>query len=139
MFFVLPCLLLCSASLFASTAPSPADYTVDVHVTASRVELVCNAATPSCSSVLFVDAVIDGQKYQLEVNIQSGHAGSDPAGSKRENFSLGKGFLALGDYKAKLRPGDAKDPNVPYYVIKNYEILFADGRLAEFQVIGQTG
>lgn len=88
--------------------------------------------------MLFVDAVIDGQKYKLEGTIQSNHVASDPAGSKRENFSLGKGFLALGDYKAKLLPVNAKDPNVAYYVIKNYELIFPDGRVAEFQVIGQT-
>jgi hypothetical protein len=35
-------------------------------------------------------------------------------------------------------PVNPKDPNVPYYVIKNYEILLPDDLLAEFQVIGQT-
>jgi len=139
-FFLLPCLLLCSASLFASTAPNPAEYTVNIHVTSSRVEQTCTefGSAVGCNPVLALNATVDGKQYQLQGNIQNKSVASDPAGSKHENFLLGRGFLALGDYKAKLMPVNPRDPNVPYYVIKNYEILLADGRLAEFQVIGQT-
>jgi hypothetical protein len=140
LFFFLPCFLLCSPSLFASTAPNPADYMVNIHVTASRVEQICQGfgAGISSDAVLLLNATIDGVKYQLQGNIQNHHEASNPAGLKQVNFLLGKGFLSLGDYKAKLMPADPKNASYPYYVIKNYEILLQDGRLAEFQVIGQT-
>lgn len=136
LFFFLPCLLLCSPSLFASTAPNPADYMVNIHVTASRVET--DQQIGGGVFCYLLNATIDGVKYQLQGNIQNHHEGSNPAGLKQVNFLLGKGFLSLGDYKAKLMPADPKNASYPYYVIKNYEILLPDGRLAEFQVIGQT-
>ncbi len=137
--FLMPCLLLCSKTLLAATPPNPADYTVNIHVTSSRVEQTCTqpGSAVSCAAVLRLNATIDGQKYEMQGGIQSGRVGSNQAGATR-NFSLGRGFLALGDYKARLLPANAKDPDVPYYVIKNYEILLPDGRLAGFQVIGQT-
>lgn len=126
---LLPCFF---TTVFASTPPNPADYTVAVHVSSSRTTWVCLQAgsTPECRSLLVLNATIDGTKFELEGTIENN--------SKEAKFMTYDGFLALGDYKARQLPNKFKDPAVPYFVIRLYELLLPDGRLAQFQVTGQS-
>jgi hypothetical protein len=64
--------LLLATYAWAKAAPNPADYTINVHVTRSRMEFGK------------LNVVIDGKKYLLE-------GGTEPGKT-----------LALGDYKAKV-------------------------------------
>ena len=73
--------LLLSAFSFAANkpAPNPADYNVNVHVSASSIE----------DPVQFLNVVIDGKNYELR-------------GERAVASSKDWAILALGDYKAKL-------------------------------------
>jgi hypothetical protein len=72
--------LLLSAYAWAGSAPNPADYTINVHVTRSRI--------PDGK----VNVVIDGKKYELQ------------AESPSHNM-----LLALGDYKAKVAKDEHRE------------------------------
>lgn len=106
-------LLLFSAFAWAGENPNPADYTVNVHVSASR--MVTEGANFVHRQMLSV--VIDGKKYELE---------SEGA----PNI-----LLALGDYKAKLVKDEHK---VSYDSYQVYEFLFPDQKTRKFIVVGQT-
>ena len=68
-------ILLFSALVWAGGGPKPAEYTVNVHVSSSKMD-------PHDKQVL--EVVIDGKRYEL-----------------RSELPIGR-LLALGDYKAKL-------------------------------------
>jgi hypothetical protein len=68
-------ILLLSAFAWAAGGPNPAEYSINVHVSASSLAAHGNQ---------LLDVVIDGKKYEL-----------------RTTLAVGK-LLALGDYKAKL-------------------------------------
>jgi hypothetical protein len=89
--------------------PKPADYTITIHVSATRI---ASAGT----GVQDLDVIIDAKKYELN---------SDRA--------VGQ-LLALGDYKAKLVEDSHKTTYDSYQV---YEFLFPDGKTRKFQVVGQ--
>ena len=136
---VVPSALFLPARVFAATPPNAADYTVTIHVTSSQVLESCTQPghDVACVSALHLDATIDGQKYQMQGNIRNDPRPAIQFGGGH-SFTDGSGFLALGDYKAKLEQVDARAATAPYFVVKNYEILFPDGRTASFQVVGQT-
>jgi len=102
--------LLLSAFSFGANKPNPADYNVNVHVSASS--MVPNTNGPGYFPSLNVE--IAGVNYQL----------------------LGERFfdlLALGDYKARL----VKDQhNSAYESLQVYEFLFPDGKTMKFDVTG---
>ena len=128
----LPCLLLWASASFASTPANPADYTIAIHVSSSRtisqcVEFVSNSY---CYPLLVLNVTIDNTKLELKGTIENA--------SKQTKFYGGDGYLALGDYKAKLTPNKTKSPDVAYFVMKSYEMILPDGRLAQFQVTGQS-
>lgn len=129
---LLPCFLLCTSASFASKPPNPADYTVNVQVSSSRTVWQCTqrGPTPQCASQLVLNATIDSAKFELEGGIEN-HSGET-------RFESYDGFLALGNYKAMLLPNKLKDPKVSHFVMKSYELLMPDGRLAKFQVTGQS-
>jgi hypothetical protein len=102
-------LLLLSTISWASD-PKPADYTITVHVSASRLAF-------GGSGVQDLDVVIHAKKFELI---------SDRA--------LGQ-LLALGDYKARLVIDDHKTTYDSYQV---YEFLFPDGKTRSFDVVGQS-
>jgi hypothetical protein len=128
----LPCFLLCATASFASTPPNPADYNVNLHVTSSRTVWRCTqrGATPQCASQLVLNATIDGANFELEGGIEN-HSGET-------RFESYDGFLAPGDYKAMPLSNKLKEPKVSHFVMKSYELLMPDGRLAKFQVTGQS-
>jgi hypothetical protein len=106
-------LLLVSAFAWAGTNPNPAEYTINVHVSASRI-VHYDEKLSSYSQMLNV--VIDGKKYELE--------------SRSPNM-----LLAIGDYKAKLVKDEHKGT---YDSLQVYEFLFPDQKTRKFTVVGKT-
>ena len=97
-----------------------ADYTVGVHVTASRIGSDCgevSKGSSSCRATQVLDVLIDGSKYEL-----------------RSETILAKGVVALGDYKAKL-VSDKQKPTHEF--TREYDLMFPDGSTRKFSVIGQ--
>jgi len=101
-------LLLCSAIAFAQSS-NPADYTITVHVTASRISRPINQAGQAGQQI---QVVIGGKKYELQ--------------------GLSDGVLALGDYKAKLKEIHRNS----YDIYKTYEFLMPDGKIRNFNLSG---
>ncbi len=106
-------LLLLSTFASAASNPNPAEYSVNVHVSSSR--MIREGGSMAFTQLLVV--TIDGKKYELE----SGY----PANA----------LLALGDYKAKLVKDEHRGDHDTYRV---YEFLFSDNRTRRFIVVGQT-
>ena len=99
--------LLCSALACASAEPNPADYTINVHVSAARID---------SRGFVRLKVTLDGKKYELQ--------GLD-------DVSL----LVPGDYKAKKVPLKVKDAHT-YDVYGNYEFLFPDGKTRRYNLVG---
>lgn len=98
-----------------------ADYSIKVHVTASRIGTDCGSVTngnSGCKSVQQISAMVDGVKYEME----------------SETF-FPKGIVALGDYEAKL-VDDQQKPTREFS--RSYDLMFPDGSTRKFRVIGQT-
>jgi hypothetical protein len=104
-------LLLFSLFAWAGTNPNPAEYSVNVHVSVSRV-----ASDGVYLGYQRLNVVIDGKKYELESEIRPGT------------------LLALGDYKAKLVDDEHK---AAYDSVQVYEFLFPDKKTRKFAVVGQ--
>ena len=102
--------LMLSAVAWAGSEPSPAEYTVSVHVSSSL--MVLEGESIAFSQRLTV--TIDGKKYELR--------------SARVNA-----LLALGDYKAKLVRDEHRTAYDSYQV---YEFLFPDHKTRKFEVVG---
>jgi hypothetical protein len=107
---VIATVLLASALSWAGTDPNPAEYSVNVHVSSSRMVIAacCNISRQMLS------VVIDGKKYELESGVNA--------------------LLALGDYKAKLVRDDHR---TAYDSFQTYEFLFPDKKTRKFDVVGQ--
>ena len=103
-------LLLISVLAWGGGDPNPAEYTINVHVTSSR--LVTGSAPGFWQKL---DVVIDGKKYELESDVMNV-------------------LLALGDYKAKLVKDEHK---TQYDSLQVYEFLFPDKKTRKFEVVGQ--
>ena len=101
-------LLLFSTLALAKTNPNPVEYTVNVHVSSSRLEAYTNAQ--------MLTVIINGKKYELR--------GYGPT------FSI----LELGDYKAKLVHDEHKTTYDSYQI---YEFLFPDQKTRQFTVATQ--
>jgi len=102
-------LLFLSAHAWAGEIPNPAEYSINVHVSSSSIDL--NVGTQA------LDVVIDGKKYEL-----------------RSVLPMNR-VLALGDYKAKLVQDQHK---TTYDSFQVYEFLFRDKKTRKFEVVGQT-
>lgn len=113
--FVLVSLMLVSTLVFAAKqpAPNPADYTIIVHVAASRMQV----DVVRCSQ-RFLSVVIKGKNYEVWA----------PTKCTDNN-----GILALGDYKARL----VKDQHpTAYQSHQIFEVLLPDNTTMNFNVIG---
>jgi hypothetical protein len=88
--------LLLSPLAWAGGGSHPADYTVNIHVSSSSIDLAGNQV---------LDVVIDSKKYEL-----------------RSQLSIGQ-LLALGNYKANLVKNDHQ---TAYDSSQVYEFLFPD-------------
>jgi hypothetical protein len=103
--------LLFCALAWAGSSPNPAEYSVNIHVSASRM------VPESGARFQRLNVVIDAKKYELV---------SDDVPNM---------LLALGDYKAKLVKDEHK---VTYESYRAYEFLFPDQKTRKFIVVGQT-
>jgi hypothetical protein len=103
-------ILLFSAVAWAAD-PNPAEYTINVHVSASRMVW---EGSPALSQEL--DVIVEGKRYVLfSSNVNA--------------------LLALGDYKAKI----VKDEHrTAYDSFQVYEFLFPDKKTRKFTVVGLT-
>jgi hypothetical protein len=101
----------------AWAAPQAAQYTVDVHVTASHTIHECDSVLGSvaCGKKLHINVIIDGKKFVLDGGI--------------DDY-----LLRLGDYKAKVVQDQAQ--GAAEYK-RQYEFLFADGTKRKFAVISE--
>jgi len=102
-------LVLLFSALAWAADPNPAEYTVNVHVSSSRMVM---QTPPAFSQEL--DVIIDGKRYELlafNPNV----------------------LLALGDYKAKLVKDEHPNAYDSYQV---YEFLFPDKKTRKFTVVG---
>jgi hypothetical protein len=101
-------LLVFSALAWAAGDPNPAEYTVNVHVTSSSIDIE--------RGYQLLNVVIDGKKYELGSELRLGR------------------LLALGDYKAKLVKNEHK---TAYDSVQIYELLFPDKKTRQFLLVGQ--
>ena len=102
--------LLCA---FGWAGPAASDYSVNVHVTTSRMM----RNTPSSVHYQDLMVVIDGKKYELE------------------SLGFPNALLQLGDYRARL----VKDQHWagPYDSYQVYEFLLPDNKKRQFLVVGK--
>ena len=107
-----------SISVYAQS--KSADYTIKIHVSATRIGVDCGVfnGNSSCKTVQQLTAQIDGAKYELQ----------------SETF-FPKGIVALGDYQAKLIKNTVKPT---HEFSREYDLVFPDGSTRKFRVIGQT-
>jgi hypothetical protein len=105
--------LLLSTISAGNPNPDVPGYTVNVHVTTSRMV----TRDPHASFYQELSVVIGAKKYELA---------SDGASNT---------LLALGDYNAKLVKDDHRNAYDSYQV---YEFLFSDNKTRKFIVVGQT-
>jgi hypothetical protein len=105
-------LFLCSTLVWA--VPSATDYSVNVHVSATRMVHYGDSA----AHYQLLSVVIDGQKYELE------------------SVGMPNALLMLGDYKARL----LKDQHWAgtYDSWRVYEVLLPDNKKRQFLVVGQS-
>jgi hypothetical protein len=107
-------LLMLSLPGWAGTATNPADYTVDVHVSTSRMVLEGNSIAHHQN----LTAVIEGKKYELE------------------SIDAPNRLLLLGDYKAKVLRDERTKAKYDSWQV--YEFIFSDNKTRQFLVVGQT-
>jgi len=109
-------------ALAEKTAPNPADYTIAVHIQASRIGLDCGDVTGGSSVCVWeqhLKVTIDGKTYELN----SIHV--------LKNVFV----LHVGDYKAKVLK---EDTSKSYEYQRSYELLYPDGQTEDFQVMGES-
>jgi len=120
--FLIALLLIAPALAVADKpTPNPADYTVAMHVQASRITLDCGEVTGGSSVCIWehhLNVTIDGKRYELN------------------SIHPLKTVLVLhvGDYKAKVVK---EDTSKSYGFQRSYELLYPDGQTEDFQVIGE--
>ena len=104
--------LLCSA--LSWTAAAPSDYSINVHVSTTR--MVRDSRSSARYQSLIV--TIDGKKYELE------------------SLDFPNALLMLGDYKARL----VKDQHWSgtYDSHQVYELSLPDNKKRQFLVVGQS-
>jgi hypothetical protein len=108
LFFLLP------VAVFAQSKPD--DYSITVHVTASRIVEELWLKDNLCFAQQ-LNATINGKKYELKYSKQYGAVS----------------LLRVGDYRAKL----IEENNTNSYELNQvYEFKFADGKARKFEVVG---
>lgn len=106
-------ILLLSAFAWAGANHDPAEYTINVHVSASRIAV----EGKSIARRQELTVVIDGKKYELE------------------SVLFPNALMALGDYKAKLVKDEHRGK---YDSVQIYEFLLPDNKTRQFGVVGQS-
>jgi hypothetical protein len=55
--------MVCSTFVLAADKPNPADYTIKMHISASRLRTEC--ANDLCRNILYADTILNGKKIEL--------------------------------------------------------------------------
>ena len=113
-----------SALGFAAPAPDASSFTVAMHVSRSKLEIV-------------PDGKLNGLDQNLEVTVEGHHltlAGNTIIG-KRKMIGSDTWLLPVGDYKAKVLKEDTA-PNGVYW--REYQLLLKDGSTWNCYVIGES-
>jgi len=103
-------------STFSWAAPSPDEYSINVHVSSSHW-VMSPAILVGPEPFLRLNVIIDGKKYDLE------------------SVNYPNTLLVLGDYKAKLVKNEHRGGYDSFQV---YEFLFSDHKTRQFRVVGET-
>ena len=114
-----------SPSRAAESKPDPSQYTLVVHVSASRYTQGIGASfiNPNLLSEVLT-ATVGSRHYQLQGPTSSSKA-----------FMHGNGLIDPGDYHAKLTQDEHK---TSYESLQQFEILFPDNTTRRFTVIEQS-
>jgi hypothetical protein len=102
--------MLCSVLAWGGTAPNPANYNINVHVSSARI---------NSRGTVMLAVTLEGKKYVLE------------------GLDLLSPLLVPGDYKAKAVPVKVKDVHA-YDAYGTYEFLFPDGKTRTYALAGIT-
>jgi hypothetical protein len=120
---ILVFLILVSTTVWAEKPkPNPSDFAVNIHVQSSRLKVECGdvtSGTSVCYWYQYLSAMVDGKKVELRGNMMV-----------RNEY-----LLKLGDYKAKILKEE--DTRV-YGYQRTYQMLFPDGAVAEYLVVGES-
>jgi hypothetical protein len=106
-------LLIVCVAVWAVPQTKQADYSVNIHITGSRMVLYGDSALHH----QYLNVTIDGKKYELS-----------QIGSTEQ-------LLMLGDYKARLLTDEHGKGD--YDSRQIYEFQFPDGKTRRFLVVGQ--
>jgi hypothetical protein len=106
-------LLIVCVAVWAVPQTKQADYSVNIHITGSRMVLYGDSALHH----QYLNVTIDGKKYELS-----------QIGSTEQ-------LLMLGDYKARLLTDEHGKGD--YDSRRVYELHFPDGKTRRFLVVGQ--
>ena len=92
---------------------NPADFAVDVHISASHIRYYCTGFRDqiSCGNGLFADVIVSGKKFEL--------SGATTIGKNKS------ALLVPGDYKARLTK-NVKD-NDGAVISQEYDVLLSNG------------
>ena len=112
-------LVLLLLSTISWAAPTPDEYSIDVHVSSSRWVMEPGLGGPWAYQKL--NATIDGKKCELKALVAA------------STLKAGVPVLALGAYKAKLVTDGHK---TTYESVQVYEFLLPDKKTRKFTVVG---
>jgi hypothetical protein len=114
--------LILSAAAVRAEKPNPSDYTVNVHLQSSRMVLECGDVTNGtsfCHWYQVLGVTVDSKKLELRGNL----------------MQKGPYILKPGDYKARVVK---EDVTRSYGYQRTYQLLFPDGQVAEYLVVGES-
>ena len=100
-------------------ADTDATYTIRIHVASSELRNECTTSDrgSACTVHQVLAVIIDGKKYSLE--------------SVRPQRSI----LSTGDYQSRIVNDSSKGPS---QYERRYELHFADGKAAQYEVVGES-
>jgi hypothetical protein len=115
-------LLLLSTLTYAAKKPNPADYTINVHVTASHLQLSHNVLPVTSGAFQKLDVVMNGKRLELS------------GGEIQVSLNNGAVIIVPGDYKARLVINE--NSNSTYKSSEVYELIVPDNKTEKFIVTG---
>jgi hypothetical protein len=101
---------------------NPSDYTVNIHVESSGMKLECGDVTNGSSFCFWQQSLkvtVDGKKLELRGNAMP-----------KDQY-----ILKLGDCKARVLK---EDVTRSYGYQRTYQLLFPDGKVGEYLVVGES-
>lgn len=113
-------LLLCATFVRAAEKPNPADYTIKLHISASRIKTECGDGL--CRDILYADTILNGKKLEL----------SGIAVILQKTAVL----IVPGDYPAKLLKDIHNSDSTLFN--QEYDLLFSDNIVWHCYTTGVT-